>query len=73
MSKCFRYDLINAGIKYHVNKHPQEDMWEHGFVLLKSEPIPIGDCWIFEVDDKDKNYPKEIPLYLHEIKEEMDD
>lgn len=67
MSKCFRYDVLDAGIGYHIKKHPQEDMRSLGFVLLNSEPCSIADCWFFEVDDEDSNYPKQIPGYLKEI------
>jgi hypothetical protein len=44
-----RYDMIGvfqAGIKM----HPQEHMKQMGYKLLGSEPIPIGDCWIFDVE-----------------------
>lgn len=68
MGKCFRYSLLDAEITYGVKKHAQTDMRELGFVLLNSEPVSISDCWIFEVDDTDENYPKEIPPYLNEIR-----
>lgn len=60
----FKYDLIDSDIKYGVKKHPQEQMKELGFIVVKSQPFTIGDCWIFETTNK----PKNLPGYLREIK-----
>ena len=61
--KKYRYDLIGADLDYGVKEHPQKQMKKIGFNVVKSEPIPIADCWIFEVDNDIEN----IPGYLEEI------
>lgn len=62
------YKLIlwfsDTGLEYpEVREHPQKQMKKLGFNVVKSEPIPIADCWIFEVDNDIEN----IPEYLVEV------
>lgn len=61
--KKYRYDLICAGLDYGIKEHPQKQMKKLGFNVVESEPIPIADCWIFEVNNDIDN----IPEYLVEI------
>lgn len=62
--KKYRYDLICAGLNYGIKEHPQKQMKKLGFNVVESEPIPIADCWIFEVNNDIDN----IPEYLVEVK-----
>lgn len=57
--KHFRYDMISA---YYdgVDEHPQTKMEKLGFHWIKSEAVPIADCWWFRCD----KYPDEIPTYI---------
>lgn len=64
MSVCVRYDLIGAGLKYGVKEHPQIDMKNMGYKVTNCEPIPIADCWVFEVEE----LIKPLAPYLHVIK-----
>lgn len=48
----YRYDCIDAGINYHVKKHPQQDLIDRNMSWVKSEPFSIADCWIFRFDHK---------------------
>ena len=63
MIKNYRYDLICADLEYHVDKHPQVQMKELGFNVIRSEPVPIADCWWFRVDNEIPIPPK----YLREL------
>lgn len=64
--KNYRYDLIGADLDFGVNEHPQIQMKKLGFNIVKSEPIPIGDCWIFGVD----NDIEDVPKYLYRISDD---
>lgn len=64
--KNYRYDLIGAGLDFGVREHPQIQMKKLGFNVVKSEPVPIADCWIFRVD----NDIEDIPKYLHRISDD---
>lgn len=57
-----RYDVLGAMFS-NVVLHPQDDMKQLGFTVVRSEPVPIADCWIFRVEDYD--FP--IPDYIKEI------
>ncbi len=61
--KHYRYCLITADWDCGVREHPQKQMSNLGFHVIDSEPFPIGDCWIFRVD----NDIPEVPKYLTEI------
>lgn len=65
MIKNYCYDLISAHLDYHVDKHPQLQMKELGFHVIKSEPVPIADSWWFRVD----NEVSVVPKYLRELPE----
>lgn len=60
----FRYDMIGADIDYGVSVHPQEQMERLGYELVRCEPVPIADCWIFEVIKDDSIDP---PGYLDRL------
>ena len=64
--KHYRYDLIGAYYDS-VREHPQVQMKKLGYEVIKSEPVPIADCWWFRV----KNEIKDIPSYLYEMKHEF--
>lgn len=65
--KNYRYDLIGASVKYGVNKHPQQDMIDLGFNIIKSEPVPIADCWWFRVS----NEIEYVPPYITELSKDF--
>jgi hypothetical protein len=64
--KHYRYDLIGAHYDG-VTEHPQVQMKKLGYEVIKSEPVPIADCWWFRVENKIKN----TPSYLYEMKHEF--
>ena len=49
--KNYRYDVIGADIKCHIHEHPQKQMKNLGFTVIKAEPVPMADCWWFRVED----------------------
>ena len=60
--KNYRYDMIGAymaGIK----DHPQVQMKNLGYEVIKSESISIADCWWFRVNNKIKRKPS----YLYDM------
>lgn len=61
--KSYRYDLIGADLNFGVKEHPQIQMKKLGFNVVKAEPVPIADCWIFIVENDIKN----VPEYLKDI------
>ena len=62
MVKNYRCCLDTA-IECKIDEHPQRQMKKLGFHVIKSEPVPIGDCWWFRVDNK----INDIPPYLFEL------
>lgn len=56
-----RFDLITA-YNCEVKEHPQKVMKELGYDLIKSEPVPIGDCWIFTVEKVIEPLPKYLTI-----------
>lgn len=46
-----RYDLWQAGVEFGVKMHPQLDMARLGYKIIKSEPVPLADCWWFRVEE----------------------
>lgn len=65
--KNYRYDLIGAHLDYGIKEHPQIQMKKLGYEVVKSEPVPIGDCWWFRVDNEIKNTPK----YLYPMRDDF--
>ena len=59
--KTVCYNVISAWYDYNTDKHPQADMIELGYKLLKSEPCSVADCWFFRVDDENV---KSVPKYI---------
>lgn len=62
--KNYRYDMIDAAVKYGVTIHPQAEMAKLGFKVIKSEPVPIADCWWFRVEN-DIDF---VPGYITEMR-----
>lgn len=61
--KNYRYDIIGADLDAGVREHPQAQMKKLGYKLIKSEPVPIADCWLFRVENEIENTPSYlIPL-----------
>lgn len=70
--KSYRYDLIKAYLEFSIKEHPQKQMKNLGFNVIKAEPVPIADCWIFIVENDIKNVPeylKDISDYCNQEKE----
>lgn len=61
----YRYDMIGADLDYGIKLHPQEDMMRLGYKLVKSEPVPIADCWWFRTENEIEN----TPGYLHKMRD----
>ena len=60
--KNYRYD-IDGAFEAGVHVHPQLQMKNLGYEVIKSEPVSIADCWWFRVN----NEIEETPDYLYEI------
>ena len=56
------YDLIDAGINYGIDKHPQIDLREKGIRMIAGVPESIADGWNILTD-----FEGELPAYLKEI------
>ena len=65
--KHYRYDMIGAYREAGVEEHPQEDMKNLGFKVIKSEPVPIADCWWFRVENEIDN----LPSYLYPMRDDF--
>lgn len=64
--KHYRYDVIGAfysGIK----EHPQKQMKNLGYNVVKAEPVTIADCWWFRVDNEIEN----VPEYLYSMSDDF--
>lgn len=60
--KNYRYDVIGAHYDG-VSEHPQRQMKNLGYKIIKSEPVSIADCWWFRVENEIDN----IPSYLYQM------
>lgn len=58
--KHYKYDLIGASLDAGVKEHPQIDMRNLGYKVIKSEPVSVADCWWFRVE----NEIDDTPSYL---------
>ena len=67
--KNYRYEILGAHYNYGIETHPHEQMIKLGFHVIKGEPVPIADCWIFRVDNE--NEIENIPGYLKEINDDF--
>lgn len=65
--KNYRYDMIGAHIYNGITEHPQVQMKKLGYKVIKSEPVPIADCWWFRVENEIKNTPE----YLNEMSDDF--
>lgn len=65
--KHYRYDMIGADLDYHIQEHPQAQMNKLGLKVIKSEPVPIGDCWWFRTE----NSLSDLPGYLSEMSDDF--
>lgn len=66
--KNYCYDVISADLDYKVHKHPQQDMRDLGFIIKKSEPCQLADCWWFRVEKEPDNIPGYITEMSHGFK-----
>lgn len=57
--KIVRFDIRTA-IDCGENRHPQNVMAMLGIKYSKSEPFPVGDCWLFHGVDSTHELPKYI-------------
>ena len=55
--------MIGADLIYGVKSHPQDVMDRLGAKVVKCEAYPIGDCWVFRIE----NELPVVPGYLHEM------
>ena len=65
--KNYCYDLIAAHLDP-IKEHPQIQMKKLGFNVIKSEPVPIADCWWFRVDNEIANVPRYLYLMQDDFK-----
>lgn len=56
--KNYRYCLITAAVYCGVREHPQVQMKKLGAKIIKAEPIPVADCWIFGIAEEIENPPQ---------------
>lgn len=61
--KNYKYDLVGAILDYGIEEHPQVQMKKLGAKIIKSEPVPIADCWWFRIE----NEINPLPKYLREM------
>ena len=54
--KNYRYYLPQA-FDMGIKEHPQIQMNKLGYNVIKSGPVPIGDCWWFRVENEINNTP----------------
>lgn len=60
--KNYRYDISEA-FEAGVHVHPQLQIKNLGYEVIKSEPVSIAECWLFRVN----NEIEETPDYLYEM------
>lgn len=65
--KHYRYDMISANLNAGVKEHPQIQMKNLGYKVVKSEPVPIADCWWFRVENEIENTPN----YLYKMRDDF--
>lgn len=58
----FHYDMYKAPLSLHPQKVMKELSKRLGFKIVRSEPRPIGDCWLFEIDTDVK--PEDLPEFI---------
>ena len=63
-----RYDLRGADEFFGKSWHPQilmdelsKKLW---FTIIKADPVPMGDCWIFTITGADVDELK-LPPFIH--------
>ena len=61
----YRYDMQIAYDKG-VREHPQVHMGKLGYKVIKSEPVAVGNCWWFRVEDRRRGF---TPSYLSKLPE----
>lgn len=60
--KNYRYDLISA-CHQGIEEHPQRQMKNLGFEVVKFECFSFADCWMFRTTNEIEN----IPVYLTKL------
>lgn len=63
----YLYDIIGANLDAGVTDHPQKVMRDLGYNFVKSEPVPIADCWWFRVT----NHIEPVPEFLHRMSDDF--
>lgn len=69
MGGRLRYCLLTAAQECNIKIHPIEQMELLGYEVVNSTPIPVGDCWIFDVI----SVIEPLPPYLQKIDNMMED
>lgn len=64
--KNYIYDMIGA-FYAGVKEHPQIDMENLGYKVIKAVPVAIADCWCFRVENEIEN----TPSYLDEKEDDF--
>lgn len=61
------YWMLTADLDCGISKHPQDQMRELGFDVVKCEPVTIADCWWFRTTNKIAH----LPPYLKRLKDDF--
>lgn len=61
------YWMLTADLECGINKHPQDQMKELGFNVVKCEPVSIADCWWFRTT----NEITPLPPYIKRMKDDF--
>ena len=64
--KNYIYDIIGSHMNG-IKEHPQIQMKNLGYEVIKSEPVSIADCWWFRVNNEIEKKPE----YLYEMSEDF--
>lgn len=65
--KNYKYDIMAAGLVYGIEVHPQLQIENLGFHIVKAEPCPIADSWFFRTD----SFVQNIPNYVEELPDDF--
>jgi hypothetical protein len=65
--KHYRYDMYGAIVCNGIKEHPQKQMKNLGYNVIKAEPVTIADCWWFRVDNEIEN----VPEYLYPMSDDF--
>ena len=65
--KNYRYNVTEAGLLYGIETHPQLQIKNLGFHIVKAEPCTVAESWFFRTDSLVQN----IPNYIHELQDDF--